>query len=72
MRDIKVCAIAMICFVAVGEIVFVLPNRDDRSGGVVMGILVTCGSIVTATAAALSERFLQNGVDLKSANESTA
>src|SRR5262245_58461756 len=46
MRTIKYCAIAMIGFVWVGEIVFILPNSDDRPPGLVMGILVTFGAIV--------------------------
>jgi len=36
-----------------------------------MGILITFGSIVIATAAAMFERLLQNAVDLKSENELT-
>ena len=39
--------------------------------GVFMGILITFGSIVIATAAAMFERLLQNAVDLKSENELT-
>ena len=73
LRTIKFCAIAIIGFVAVGEIFFVLPNAssDDRPQGVVMGILVTFGSIVIATAAAMFERILQNAVDIKSENDLT-
>ena len=36
-----------------------------------MGILITFGSIVSATAAAVFERILQNAVDLKSENDLT-
>ena len=73
MRTIKFCAIAMIGFIAVGEVVFVLPKSDgdDRPQGVVMGILITFGSIVIATAAAMFERILQNAVDLKSEHDLT-
>ena len=73
MRTIKFCAIAMIGFIAVGEVVFVLPNSDgdDRPQGVVMGILITFGSIVIATAAAMFERILQNAVVIKSENDLT-
>src|SRR5262250_2722776 len=34
LRTIKSCAIAIIGFVAVGEIFILLSNSDDRSGGV--------------------------------------
>ena len=71
LRTIKYCAIAIIGFVAVGEIFIMLGNSDDRSGGVFMGILITFGSIVIATAAAMFERILQNAVDIKSENELT-
>jgi hypothetical protein len=36
-----------------------------------MGLLITFGSIVVATAAATCERILQNAVDLKSENDLT-
>jgi hypothetical protein len=41
-----------------------LSNSDDRSGGVFMGVLITFGSVVIATAAALFARILQNAVDI--------
>jgi hypothetical protein len=68
LRTIKVCAIAIIGFVAVGEIFIMLGNSDDRAGGVFIGILITFGSIVIATVATMFERILQNAVDLKSEN----
>ena len=46
-----------------------LGNSDDRAGGVFMGILITFGSAVIATAAAMFERVLQNAVDIKSEND---
>jgi hypothetical protein len=70
-RKIKLCAIAIIAFVAVGEIVFILPLSDDRPAGLFMGMLVAFGSIVIATAAAMSERILQNALDIKVENELT-
>jgi hypothetical protein len=72
MRTIKYCAIALIGFVVVGEIFFILPNSDeDRPAGLFMGILVTIPSIVVAAAAAMFERILQNAVDIKSENDLT-
>src|SRR5947207_10316489 len=71
LRTIKYCAIAIIGFVAVGEIFIMLGNSDDRAGGVFMGILITFGSIVIAAAAAVFERILQNAVDIKSENDLT-
>ena len=71
LRTIRFCAIAIIGFVVVGEIFIMLGNSDDRAGGVFMGILITSGSIVIATAAAMFERVLQNAVDIKSENDLT-
>jgi len=68
---IKSCAIAIIGFVALGEVFIMLGDSDDRAGGVFMGILITFGSIVIATAAAIFERILQNAVDIKSENDLT-
>src|SRR6266446_6271651 len=71
LRTIKFCAMAIIGFVAVGEVFIMFGNSDDRAGGVFMGILITFGSVVIATAAAMFERILQNAVDIKSENDLT-
>ena len=72
LRTIKYCAIAIIGFVVVEEI-FIMLNHgdDDPAGGVFMGVLITFGSIVVATGAAMFERILQNAVDMKSENDLT-
>ena len=71
LQIIKYCAIAVIGFVAVGEIFIFLSKSDDRAGGVFMGILITFGSVVIATASAMFARILQNAVDMKSENDLT-
>ena len=72
LRTIKYCALDIIGFVVLEEIVIMLNHgSDDPAGGVFMGILITFGSIVIATAAAMFERILQNAVDLKSENDLT-
>jgi hypothetical protein len=72
LRAIKYCAIAIIGFIAVEEL-FILLNHgsDDPAGGIFMGVFITFGSIVIATAAAMFERILQNAVDIKSENDLT-
>lgn len=72
LQTIKRCALAIVGFVAVEEF-FILLNHgdDDAAGGVFMGILITFGSIVIASAAAMFERILQNAVDIKSENDLT-
>ena len=72
LRTIKYCALAIIGFVVVEELIIMLTHgSDDAAGGVFMGILITFGSIVIATAAAMFERILQNAVDIKSENDLT-
>jgi hypothetical protein len=71
LRTIKFCATALVGFVAVGEIFILMSDSDDRAGGVFMGVLITFGSVIMATAAATFERILQNAVDLKSENDLT-
>ena len=70
LRTIKYCAIAIIGFI-VAEEIFIMLNHgsDDAAGGVFMGILITFGSIVIATAATVFERLLQNAVDIKPEND---
>ena len=69
---IKYCALAIIGFVVVEEIIIMLNHgNDDAAGAVFIGVLITFFSIVIATAAAMFERILQNAVDLKSENDLT-
>jgi hypothetical protein len=71
LRTIKYCALAIIGFVAVSVIFMIGGDPEDRPPGVVMRVVITFGSIVIATAAAIFERILQNAVDLKSENDLT-
>ncbi|EKE15546.1 MAG: hypothetical protein ACD_11C00145G0019 [uncultured bacterium] len=59
LRTIKYCAIAIIGFVAAGEVFIMLNDSDDRAGGVFLGILITLGSIIVAIVAAMFERKSQ-------------
>ena len=72
LRTIKHCALAIIGFVLVEEIVIVLNHgSDDLAGGVFVGVLITFGSIVVAVVAAMFEQILQDAVDMKSKNDLT-
>lgn len=72
LRTIKYCAIAIIGFVVVEEIFIMLNHgNDDAAGGIFMGVLITFGSIVIATAAAMFEQILQKAVDMKAENDLT-
>lgn len=71
LRMIKYCALALIGFVVVSLIFMIGGDREDRPVGLFMRILVTFPSVIVATAAAISERILQNAVDIKSENDLT-
>ncbi len=72
LRTIKYSALAIIGFVVVEEVFIILNHgNDDATGGIMMGLVITFGSIVIATAAAMFERILQNAVDIKSENDLT-
>jgi hypothetical protein len=66
LRIIKFCAMAIVGFVALGEVFILFSNSDDRAGGVAMGIVIVFGAIVIAAAATVFERILQDAVDMKS------
>src|SRR5438874_13361009 len=58
LRTIKFCALAIIGFVAVGELFIMLGNSDDRAGGVFIGILITFGSVALSPYDCVSRRAL--------------
>jgi hypothetical protein len=71
LRTIKLCAIAILGFVAVSVIFLPFGDPEDRPPGVMMRIVCAFGAIIVATAAATFERIFQNAVDIKSENDLT-
>src|SRR4051812_13444589 len=72
LRRIKYCALAVIGFIVGGEAYILFGGvSDDRAGGVAMGVFTGFACVVTATAAAVLERVLQNAVDLQSEHDLT-
>jgi Protein of unknown function (DUF2975) len=71
LRSIKYCAIILsILIVMAGLYIRVFHNKDDDPAGfLAMCIVTTFVSIVVATAAAVFEKILQKGVDIKLENE---
>lgn len=61
LRTIKYCAIAVVCFVAGGEIILMRGESDDRAGGVFMGVLISLVSVAIGAAAARFERAARGG-----------
>ncbi len=71
LRTIEYCALIIIGFAAGAEGIILLQESDDRAGGIFMGLLVTFGSVVIATAAAMFEQILQKTVEMKSEQDLT-
>jgi hypothetical protein len=73
LRTIKYCGAIFIAFVLGAEayIVIFQSGKEDIAGGVAMGVMIIFITAVTAVAAAMFERLLQNAVDIKSENDLT-
>ncbi len=57
-RTTKFCAMAMIAFVVVGELM-ILPNADELPPPIFMGLLICFGAAVIAAAMSMFQKLLQ-------------
>lgn len=73
LRTIKRCAMCLVAMIAaaVGYLFIAVRGKDDIAGGVAVGLFMMFASAVIGTAAAVFERLLQTGVDMKSGNDLT-
>jgi hypothetical protein len=71
LSSIKYCAIILSIFIVMaGLYIRIFHNKDDDPAGfLAMCMVTTFVSLVVATAAAVFEKILQNGMDIKSENE---
>ena len=71
LSSIKYCAIILSIFIVMaGLYIRIFHNKDDDPAGfLAMCIVTTFVSLVVATAVAVFEKILQNGMDIKSENE---
>jgi len=71
LSSIKYCAIVLSIFIVMaGLYIRIFHNKDDDPAGfLAMCIVTTFVSLVVATAVAVFEKILQNGIDIKSENE---
>ena len=67
-RTIKQCAFAVAGFIVGGEayLFIVQRGKEDIAGGVAVGLFLIFVFVVLAAAADISERLLQNGVEMTS------
>ena len=72
LRTIKQCAIAISALYVAGMPFLVsVADKDDAPGAVGFGLIFILASIVVATFAAVLQRLVQNGLDMKSENDLT-
>ena len=71
LSNIKYCAIVVSIFIMMAELyIRIFHNKDDDPAGfLAMCIVTTFVSLIVATATAVFEKILQNGVDIISENE---
>lgn len=72
LKNIKYCAIAISTIFAVGMPLFYLvAERDDAPGIILIGMVIIFASIVIAVFAAVLQRLLQEAINIKSENDLT-
>ena len=71
LKSIRYCAILLSIFIVMAGLYIKLfhSKNEDPAGFLAMCMLMTFGSIVVAIAAAVFEKILQNGMDIRSENE---
>ena len=72
LRNIKYCAITIGALYAAGmPFLFSVADKDDAPGVVGFGLIFIFASIVVATFAAVLQRLVRNGLEMKSENDLT-
>jgi hypothetical protein len=72
LRNIKLCAITISALYAIlMPFIFLAAEMDDAPGVILIGMVLVCAPIVVAVFAAVLQKLLQNGLDIKSENELT-
>lgn len=72
LKNIKHCAITIsTLYVAVIPFVFLVAEKDDAPGLIIVGMFPIFASMVIAVFAAVLQRLLQDAIDIKSDNDLT-
>jgi hypothetical protein len=72
LNKIKYCGAAISALYAVGmPYIFIVADRDDAPGVVLLGLIFTFAPMAVAVFAAVLQNLLQNAMNLKSENELT-
>ncbi|MDF2673363.1 MAG: hypothetical protein K0R09_1628 [Clostridiales bacterium] len=72
LKNIKQCAMTISAvYVAIMPFVYLLAEKDDAPGLIIIGMVPVFASIVIAVFAAVLQRLLQDAIDIKSENDLT-
>lgn len=72
LKKIKKCAIIISgLYVLIIPFIFLLADKDDAPGAILMGLVPIFASIVIAVFTAVLQRLLQEAIDIKSENDLT-
>ncbi|WP_025690951.1 DUF2975 domain-containing protein [Paenibacillus zanthoxyli] len=72
LKIIKYCAVAISILYAAGmPLVYLIAEKDDAPGLIVLGMVIVFASIVIAVFAAVLQKLLKNAIDIKSENDLT-
>ena len=70
LKTIKYCAITIsILFAAGMPLFYLIGDKDDAPGVIVLGLVIIFASMVIAVFAAVLQRLLQEAIDIKSEND---
>lgn len=72
LKNIKYCAIAIsILYIAIMPFLYLIADREDAPGIIIIGAVFVFAPSVIATFAALLQKLLQKAIDIKSDNDLT-
>lgn len=72
LKKIKLCAITISLLFIVGmPLFYLMAEKDDAPGIIVLGLIIIFASTVIAVFAALLQKLLKNAIDIKSENDLT-
>lgn len=72
LKKIKYCAITISCLYVVGmPLFYLMAERDNAPGIIVIGLITIFASMVIAVFAAVLQKLLKEAIDIKSENDLT-
>lgn len=72
LKKIKYCAIIISCLYVVGmPLFYLMAEKDDAPGIIVIGLIIIFASMVIAVFAAVLQKLLKEAIDIKSENDLT-